>query len=45
MTITADLLSAWSERICAAPSIGAREPVRELGIAGSVEIFRGKKKP
>jgi hypothetical protein len=36
MTLTADLLRTWSERLCTLPSTEARELVRELGIAGSV---------
>jgi hypothetical protein len=36
MTITADRLRMWSERICTLPSTDAREIVQELGIEGAV---------
>ncbi|HWO25492.1 MAG TPA: hypothetical protein VNO30_42425 [Kofleriaceae bacterium] len=36
MTITADRLRTWSERICTLPSTDARAIVQELGIEGSV---------
>ena len=36
MTITADRLRMWSERICTLPSTDAREVVQELGVEGSV---------
>lgn len=36
MSITADLLQAWGERICTLPATEARELVRELGLGGQV---------
>lgn len=36
MSITADLLQAWGERICTLPATEARELVRELDLGGQV---------
>jgi hypothetical protein len=36
MTVTADTLRAWAERICTLPSTDSRELVAALGIAGTV---------